>query len=60
MALRQGQREVALEEPTVRWALQGPYRIAADERIVGMRIVEHGTPTVLVFLVEKIDAEEGS
>ena len=61
MALRQGQREVALEETLVRKALQGPYRISADEKIVGVRVVEHDAPTVLVFLVEKVeDAQEGS
>ncbi|KKN06822.1 hypothetical protein LCGC14_0882090 [marine sediment metagenome] len=60
MALRQGQREVALEETLVRKYLQGPYRIDADEKIVGVRVVEHGAPTVLVFLVEKLDDQEGS
>ncbi len=54
MALKQGQREIALDEGIVRKALQGPYRIGFDEKIVGVRVVD-GTPLVLVFLTEKVD-----
>ena len=54
MSLRQGQREIALDEGVVRKALQGPYRISTNEKIVGVRVVE-GVPLVLVFLTEKVD-----
>jgi hypothetical protein len=56
MALRQGQREVRIEEKVVR-QLVGTFH--AGEKVVGARMEELPVPTV-VFLVEKMDAEEAS
>ena len=62
MALRQGQRQVSIEEPIVRRALIGPYRIGGNEKIVGVYYQEgQELPGSILFLVEKIeDGQEGS
>ena len=57
MALRQGQREVRIEETVVRQLVGA---IHSDEKIVGVSM-PYAEPPVVVFLVEKVeDAKEGS
>ena len=57
MALRQGQREVKIEENVVR-RLMGVFR--TGEKIVGASM-PYADPPVVVFLVEEVeDAQEGS
>ena len=59
MALRQGQREVRIEVPKVLLQLQDLHGVGSDERLVGSSM-PYADPPVVVFLVEKLDDQEGS